>query len=77
MTHDALKDLLYGGLLELIQNKKYFYHSAVSAEYSHWTEAGEDAMSEFMNIMAFHMAAAESIRLDARAKELVMDGLTK
>ena len=77
MDKGVVKDLIYGGLLELIQNKKYFYHSTVSAEYSHWTEAGEDAMSGFMTIMAVHIAAAESIRLDARAKELVMDGLTK
>jgi len=77
MDKAAVKDLIYGGLSELIRNKKYYYHSTVGAEYSHWTEAGEDAMSGFMTIMAFYIAAAESSSLDARAKELVMDGLTK
>jgi hypothetical protein len=77
MDKIAVKDLIFGGLSELIRNKEYYYHSAMGAEYSHWTEAGEDAMSEFMTIMAFHMAAAESLSLDARAKELIMDGLTK
>lgn len=77
MQKNAVKDLIFGGLSELIQNREYYYHSPLGAEYSHWTDAGEDVMTGFMTIMAFYIAEADAESLDERAKELVMDGLTK
>ena len=77
MERQAVKDLLYGGISELMQNKRYFYHSPISADYCHWTEDGEQAMVEFVTMMATRMVEADQEQLDTRAKELVMDGLTK
>jgi hypothetical protein len=77
MHKDAVKHLLYGGLSELMQNSEYYYHSPVGSDYCHWTEEGERVMVGFVTIMATRMLEADQAQLDMRAKELVMDGLTK
>ena len=77
MNRDALKHILYGGLSELTQNSHYYYRSPISSDYCYWTEAGEKAMVEFVTMMATRMVEADQEQLDTRAKELVMDGLTK
>jgi hypothetical protein len=77
MERQAIKDLLYGGICELMQNKRYFYHSPISSDYCHWTEDGERAMIEYLTMMAARMVDADQEQLDQRAKEMVMDGLTK
>lgn len=77
MDRDALKHILYGGLSELTQNKHYYYHSPISSDYCYWTEEGEKAMVEFVSMVSRLMVEADQEQLDTRAKELVMDGLTK
>ena len=77
MDRPAVKDLLYGGISELMQNKRYFYQSPISTDYCHWTEDGERAMIEYVTMMAARMVEADQEQLDQRAKEMVMDGLTK
>jgi hypothetical protein len=77
MDRHVVKDLIYGGISELMQDKRYFYHSTISSYYCYWTEDGERAIIEYLTLMASSMAAADQAQLDTRAKELVMDGLTK
>jgi len=77
MDKSAVKDLIFGGLSELIQNNRYYYHSAMGPEYSHWTDFGEEVMTEFMTVMAYRIAETNAESLNERAKELVMNGLTK
>lgn len=77
MTHDALKNLIYGGLTQLMQNKEYYYHSSVNPNFSHWTDEGEKVLVGYLTVMGPQMLAAEQKRLDIRAKEMVMDQLTK
>jgi hypothetical protein len=38
------KDIVYGALLELSQNKKVWHESTVSPESSHLTEEGKEAI---------------------------------
>jgi len=75
MDKGAIKELIYGGLMELMRDRKYYYHSTVSASYSHWTEAGEKALAEYMNMMGWAMLEAEERELDQRAKDIVMKSL--
>lgn len=77
MQKSAIKDIVYGGLEELIRNRNYYYHSSVGAGYSHLTEEGRAAVAEFMDIMAFKMKEAEDADLDFRAKQQVLDQLKK
>ena len=74
MDKQALKELVYGGMQELMRNRAYYYRG-IGIEYSHWTDAGKSALQEFMDIAAFKMLQAEEAELDKRAKELVVKGL--
>jgi hypothetical protein len=75
MDKAAVKDLIYGGVNELIHNGKYYYHSSVGPEYCHFTDVGKVAISEFMNQMAITMYKVDAAELDKRAKDMVINGL--
>lgn len=77
MKKGAIKDLVYGGMEELLNNRNYYYHSSVGAGYSHLTEEGKDAVIEFMNLMAWKIKEANEADLDQRAKQQVLDQLKK
>jgi hypothetical protein len=77
MKRSAIKDFCYGGMLELLNNRNYYYHSSVGAGYSHLTEEGKEAVVEFMNMIAYKMKQAEDQDLDSRAKQQVIDQLKK
>ena len=38
MQKGAIKDLVYGGLEEIKNNRNYYYHSSVGFGYSHLTD---------------------------------------
>lgn len=75
MKKDAVKDLLYGGLLELINSRKNYYNSSVGSSYNHFTDDGKEAVQEYLHAMATVMLKAEAAELDNRAKEMVMKEL--
>lgn len=77
MQKGAIKDLCYGGMEELLNNSRYYYHSSVGAGYSHLTEEGKEAVLEFMNLMAWKIKEANEADLDRRAKEQVIKELKK
>ena len=68
---------MYGGVCELMQNRRYYYHSSVGKNYSNWTTEGKTAMDEFMKEITRYIYDAEQRSLDERAKELVMKELDK
>lgn len=75
MDKGAIKDLMYGGLMELSRNSRYYYHSSVGSDYCHWTDQGHVAVVEFMKKMTPLMRGAEELDLDRRAKEMVLKEL--
>jgi len=75
MEKTALKHLIYGGIEEIICDRKYYYHSTVGESYSHFTEEGRAAINEFMGAMAYKIKAAEEADLERRAKEQTMAAL--
>jgi len=75
MDKSALKDVTYGSLTELIQNRKYYYHSTVGPNYSHFTEEGKEALAEYMNLVAFKMLEAREEEIRRVAKEQTMNAL--
>ncbi len=77
MQKGAIKDLIYGGLEEILNNRNYYYHSSVGASYSHLTEDGKTAVVEFMDLMAWKIKEANEADLDRRAKEQVLAELKK
>lgn len=75
MDKAAVKDLMYGGINELIRNEKYYRYSPVGPEYCRFSDEGKIALSEFMTQMAVNMRKAEDAALDRRAKDMVIKGL--
>ena len=75
MQKGAIKDLIYGGIEEILNNRNYYYHSSVGAGYSHLTDEGKEAVAEFMNLMAWKIKEANEADLEKRAKQQVMDAL--
>ena len=75
MNKGALKDFLYGGLAEIMNNRQYYYKSGSGQGYSHFTEEGEQALVEYMNLVSWKMIEAENNELNARSKEIVLKGL--
>jgi hypothetical protein len=77
MEKSAIKDLIYGGIEEMVQNRRYYYSSSVGRDYSHFTDEGKEALVEFMGLMAYQIRRAEEQDLDARAKQQVLDTLKR
>jgi hypothetical protein len=75
MDRGAIKDFIYGGLSEIMNNRQYFYKSAVGQGYSYFTDEGEKALVEYMNLVSWKMIEAENNELNARSKEIVMKTL--
>lgn len=75
MEKSALKHLIYGGIEEIIRDRRYYYHTAVGESYSHFTEEGKEAITEFMAGMAYKIRAAEEADLERRAKEQTLEAL--
>ena len=75
MEKDVVKDLMWGGLIELTNNKELYYRSSVGPEYGQWSDRGTLVMMAFMNSIIKQMVAAEEQALNNRAKELVIKGL--
>ncbi len=75
MQKGAIKDLIYGGVEEILNNRNYYYHSSVGAAYSHLTDDGKVAIVEFMDLMAWKIKEANEADLERRAKQQVLDAL--
>ena len=61
--------------LELIRDKRYYYHSSVGENYSHFTDEGKEAVQEFMGTMAYKIRVAEEADLERRAREQTLAAL--
>jgi hypothetical protein len=77
MDKAAIKDIVYGGLEELINNSRYYYHSSIGRDYSHFTDLGRQAVGEFMDIVAYKIREANEQDLEQRAKQQVLDTLKR
>jgi hypothetical protein len=75
MDRDAIKDVLYGGLVELANNRKFYYNSSVNRHYCHWTDEGEAAVKDYLLLMTPLIMDSEDRTLDKRARELVLQDL--
>ena len=77
MERQALKELMYGGIEELLRNSRYYYHSSIGPGYSHFTDEGKRNLDEFLDIVAFEMKKCRDAEDEHRSRELVIKELTK
>jgi hypothetical protein len=75
MEKQAIKELMYGGLKEIMNNNRYYYKSSVGKEYSSFTESGKQVVEEFVMDLAGYITDAENAELDQRAKDMVLKEL--
>ena len=75
MERRALKELMYGSIEELMQNTRYYYYSSIGQQYSHWTEAGRQALNEYLDLISHQMYKCREEEDNQRSKDLVMKEL--
>ena len=75
LEKNAVKDLFYGGIMEILKNREYYYNSGIGSDYNHFTDKGKEAMEAYLRSMSVMMLKAEEESLNKRAKELVVKGL--
>ena len=75
MDKQVIKDIMYGGISELMQNKRFYYRSSMGHYYSSWTDEGNKAMVEYISHITAYIYDAEQQSLDERSKELLLDTL--
>ena len=77
MDKQAIKELMYGGLKEIMNNNRYYYRSSVGKNYSSFTSVGREVLHKFVEDLAGYICEAEDAELDARAKDMVLKELKK
>jgi hypothetical protein len=75
MDRQALKELMYGGIAELMRNRHYYYYSSVGVDYCHWTEEGQKALADYMNIIGWKMLESAEAELTQKAKDMTINAL--
>lgn len=75
MDNGAIKEIIYGGVTELMKNRKYYYRSAVSSDYCHWTDEGKEAVCQFLNLLGPQINRNEEEDLKQRSKDMIIKGL--
>ena len=79
MRKSAVKDQLYGSILEMMNNRDYFYRSDIGKhhEYSHWTDLGKEELLDFVMSHSRRMLTAEDEIVRNKAKEMTFESLKK
>ena len=71
------KRQVYVGLLEILKDSKYYYHSRVGADYCHLTEDGKAAVLDYIDQVAPYMIKKDQQAIEALAKQMVWEELKK
>ncbi len=79
MRKTAIRDQLYGGIIEMMKNREFFYRSEIGKahEYSSWTDQGKEELVEFIMAHSKKMLVAEEAEIDTLAKEMTFNALKK
>jgi len=75
MDKTAIKHMMYGGIKELMSDRRYYYNSSTGRHYSHFTDEGKIALYAFASDIAYYITEAETKDLDNRAKDMVLKEL--
>ena len=69
------KDMLYGAMLELAKNRSVWHESSVSAEYSHLTDEGKDAIIHVVEEMFRGLQTIHKQEVKEEAKKQTLESL--
>ncbi len=79
MRKSAVRDQLYGSIVEMMKNRELFYRSEIGKahEYSHWTDEGKQELLDFLLGHSKKMLIAEEEEIDALARDMTFNALKK
>lgn len=77
MERQALKEVLYGGIEELMSNPRYYYTSSIGVEYNHWTDQGREALAEYIELLSYRIKRCQIEEDIKRSKEIVLNELKR
>jgi hypothetical protein len=77
MDKQMIKDMLYGTIVEMQNNKKYYYYSAIGVEYSRWQDEGEQQLVQAIKLISARVDQFERDRIRAASQQLLLDELKK
>jgi hypothetical protein len=69
------KDIIYGALLELSQNREVWYESTINPEYSHLTEQGREAIIHVVEDMFRGLQEIHNMEIKEEAKRQTLESL--
>jgi hypothetical protein len=69
------KDIIYGALLELSQNREVWYESTISPEYSKLTEQGREAIIHVVEDMFRGLQTIHNMEIKEEAKRQTLENL--
>jgi archaeosine-15-forming tRNA-guanine transglycosylase len=74
---NLFKKQFSAGMMEIIKDKELYYVSTVDSKYNKLTEKGQQAVLEYVIMMAPHILEKEEEMLVHKAKQLVFEELKK
>ena len=77
MSHEVFQKQIYVSLLEILRDEDLYRQSLIDTKYNKFSEAGKEALLEYMVMMAPAILQKEKQELDKRAKQLVVEELKR
>jgi hypothetical protein len=77
MSHEVFQKQIYVSLLEILRDEDLYRQSMIDTKYNKFSEAGKEALLEYMVMMAPVILQKEKQELDKRAKQLVVEELKR
>ena len=74
---NLLKKQFSAGMMEIIKDKELYYTSSIDSKYNKLTEKGQQAVLDYVTMMAPHILEKEEEMLVNKAKQLVFEELKK
>lgn len=76
-TRTEVEKVINATLKMIVQDSHYFYSSSIDSKYSNLTPSGEEYLIKIFNEFLPLLQEVEREELDQRAREVVLNDLTK
>ena len=74
-NEQALKDIIYNGILGILSNTSHFYYSTLGSGYSKYLNNSDKIVSDFIMTLSDSIFEVEKNKIETKAKDLILSGL--
>ena len=74
-TEREVNAMITGTIRQMVKDNKYYYHSSVGADYSHFTDEGKEAVMRQVELLGGYLVDAIKNDDERRSKDLVLKEL--